>query len=243
MIPRTSSPVLAALLVSAALLASGCKGEAPEKADKAPLRPMDIMAEVAKAKYAPPADGRLTDKQVGMFLAVKERERKIREAAVREIETKVEARKAGEPDAAESTRSVGDVVGLTMADLRAALELGHNPKEYTWVKERVAEAQVAEANRILSERVDENRAQYLAMLEGERKGAATEEQRAEIDRQIEEFKRRPDSVASASPAVQHNMALLGKHRDELLEAQLGDATASRSIHEETHEEASREKER
>ena len=239
MIPRTSSPVLLALLISAALLASGCKDEAPEKADKAPLRPMEIMAEVAKAKYASPADGRLTEKQVEMFLAVKEREREIREAAVQEMEAK--AQKEGEADAAESARSVGDVVGLTLADLRAALELGHNPKEYTWVKERVAEAQVAEANRILSERVDENRAQYLAMLEEERKGATAGEQRAEIDRQIEEFKRKPDHAASASPAVQHNLALLGKYRDELLEAQLGDAVAaaSRSTHEETSDEKER----
>lgn len=236
MIPRTSSRAFAAVLISAALLASGCKDEAPKEAE-APLRPMDVMEEVSKAKYTPPADGRLTEKQVEMFLAVKEREREIREASVREIEEKAKARKEGEADVEQSMRSVGDVVGLTMADLRAALELGHNPKEYTWVRERVAEAQVAEANQILSERVDRNRTQYLEMLEKERKGAATEEQRAEIDRQIEEFQRRPDNAAPASPAVQHNVALLAKYRDELLEAQLGDAVAAagRSTHETSQE--------
>ncbi|HEX6863730.1 MAG TPA: hypothetical protein VF414_12975 [Thermoanaerobaculia bacterium] len=216
------SRALAAVLISAALLASGCKDEASEEAAQAPARPMDVMAEVAKAKYDPPAAGRLTEKQVEMFLAVKEREREIRAASVREIEAKTAARKEGEADLGQSMQSVGDVVGLTMADLRAALELGHNPKEYTWVEERVAEAQVAEANQILSERVDQNRAQYLAMLDEERKGAATAEQRAEIDRQIEEFKRRPDNAAPASPAVRHNLALLAKYRDELMEAQLGD---------------------
>ena len=231
------SRTLAVVLISAALLASGCKDEASEEAAQAPSRPMDVMAEVAKAKYDPPADGRLTEKQVEMFLAVKEREREIREASIREIEAKTAARKEGEEDLAQSMQSVGDVVGLTMADLRAALELGHNPKEYTWVKERVAEAQVAEANKILSERVDQNRTQYLEMLEKERKGAATEEQRAEIDRQIEEFQRRPDNAAPASPAVQHNVALLAKYRDELLEAQLGDAAAAagRSTHETSKE--------
>lgn len=235
MIPRTRSRPLAAVLISAALLASGCKGDPPEEeAAQAPLRPMDVMAEVSKAKYEPPADGRLTEKQVEMFLAVKKREREIREAALREMEAKEKAQKEGEADLAESTQSVGDVVGLTMADLRAALELGHNPKEYTWVKERVAEAQVAEANEILNERVDQNRARYLEMLEEERKGAGTGEQRAEIDRQIEEFKRRPDNAAPASPAVQHNMALLGKYRDELLKAQVGDATAAAGgFHEKT----------
>jgi uncharacterized protein (UPF0305 family) len=233
MIPGNPSRALAAVLISAALLASGCKDEAPEEAKKDPLRPMDIMAEVSKAKYEPPADGRLMEKQVEMFLAVKEREREIREASVREIEAKAKVQKEGEADLAQSMQSVGDVVGLTMADLRAALELGHNPKEYTWVKERVAEAQVAEANKILSERVDQNRAQYLEMLQEEKKGAATGEQRAEIDRQIAEFQRRPDNAAPASPAIQHNLALLAKFRDELLEAQFGDAVAAagRSTHE------------
>lgn len=225
MIPGIPSRAVAAVLISAALLASGCKEE-PEKEAEAPLRPMDIMEEVSKAKYTPPADGRLTEKQVEMFLAVKEREREIREASIREMEEKAKARKEGEADLEPSMRSVGDVVGLTMADLRAALELGHNPKEYTWVEERVAEAQVAEANQILSERVDQNRAQYLEMLEKERKGATTEEQRAEIDRQIEEFQRRPDNAAPVSPAVQHNVALLAKYREELLEAQLGDEVAA-----------------
>lgn len=232
MIPRAPFGALAAVLVSAALLASGCKDEVPEETAQAPSRPMDVMAEVAKAKYDPPADGRLTEKQVEMFLAVKAREREIREASIREIEAKTAAQKEGEGDLGQSMQSVGDVVGLTMADLRAALELGHNPKEYTWVEERVAEAQVAEANKVLSERVDQNRTQYLAMLEEERKGAATAEQRAEIDRQIEEFKRRPDNATPESPAVRHNMALLAKYRDELLEAQLGDAAAAagRSTH-------------
>ena len=222
MIPRSPSHALAVVLISAALLVAGCKGDPPEEEAAAPTRPMDVMNEVAKAKYDPPADGRLTEKQVEMYLAVKEREREIREASVREMEEKVQAQKAGgqEGGLAESMASVGDVVGLTMADLRAALELGHNPKEYTWVKDRVAEAQVAEANVILGERVDRNRAEYLAMLEEERKAAAPAEERAAIDRQVEEFKRRPGGdAAAASPAIQHNMALLAKHRNEILEAQ------------------------
>lgn len=222
------SRALAAILLSVALLAAGCKGDPPEEEKAAaPARPMDIMDQVAKAKYDPPADGRLKDEQVAMYVAVKQREREIRETAVREMEAKAKARKAGEEEGlAESMASVGDIVGLTMADLRAALELGHNPKEYSWVKERVAEAQVAEANVVLSERVDQNRAEYLAMLEEEKKAAGTDGERAAIDRQIEEFQRRPgERTAAASPGVQHNMTLLAKYRDELLEAQFGNAVA------------------
>jgi hypothetical protein len=236
MIPESPSRVLAAVLISTALLVAGCKGDPPEEEKAAgPTRPMDVMNEVAKAKYNPPADGRLTEKQVEMYIAVKEREREIREAGVREMEAKVKAREAEEREAglAESMESVGDVVGLTMADLRAALELGQNPKEYTWVKDRVAEAQVAEANRILGERVDQNRAEYLAMLEQERKAAATEQERAAIDRQVEEFQRKPGGdAAEASPAIRHNMALLAKYREELLDAQFRDVAKDEKTSEE-----------
>jgi hypothetical protein len=213
---------LTATVLSAALLAS-CKGDSPEETSRAPLRPMEITEAVSKAQYDPPADGRLTEEQVEIYIAVKAREREVREAMVREVEAKVGAQREKKPDLAESMRLVGDVVGLTMADLRAALELGHNPKEYTWVKDRVAEAQTAEANEILSKRVDQSRAEYLAMLEDERKGAVTEEQRAEIDRQIQEFQRRSDSAALMTPSVRHNMALLEKYRARMLDAQLGGA--------------------
>jgi hypothetical protein len=178
-----------------AVLLAACKGEEDEAAVRKRLeekKTPDVIAEVAKTRYAPPADGRLRDGQVRMYLEVKERGRAIRE------------------------------LGGELADLRAALELGHNPKEFTWVGERIAEAQEAEAVSALEVRVGRSRDEYLAMLEKERK-AAGEAQKAEIDRQIEEFKRAREARAEVSPAVRQNIELLSKYKVNLEDVRLAEA--------------------
>lgn len=193
---------LAAALVVAALV-TACRGE--EKGIQERLQEKgtaDVMTEVSKALYAPPADGRLTDGQVRMYLEVKERGRKIREVAAQ--------------DRVEED-------GLVIHDLRAALELGHNPKEFTWVGERIAEAEEAEALSVLEQRVGQSREEYLAMLEEERKAAVDGAQKAEIHQQIEEFKRAREVRTAVSQAVRHNMELLSRHKGELEETRSADA--------------------
>jgi hypothetical protein len=175
---------------------AGCKGEEDEAAVRERLQEKktpDVIAEVAKARYTPPAGGRLRDGQVQMYLEVKERGRMIRE------------------------------VGGELADLRAALELGHNPKEFTWVGERITEAQEAEAVSALEIRVGKSRSEYLAMLEEERKAAAGTAQVAEIDRQIEEFKTAQQARTEVSPAVRHNIELLSKYKVKLEDVRLAEA--------------------
>ena len=180
-----------------AVLLAGCRGgEEDEAAVRERLQEKktpDVIAEVAKARYAPPADGRLAAGQMRMYLEVKERGRIIRE------------------------------LGGELPDLRAALELGHNPKEFTWVEERVAEAQEAEAVSALEARVGKSRSEYLAMLEEERKAAAGEAQKAEIERQIEEFKTARQARTMVSPAVRHNIELVSKYKVELEEVRLAEA--------------------
>ncbi|HYO14827.1 MAG TPA: hypothetical protein VE685_16665 [Thermoanaerobaculia bacterium] len=194
---------LAATFLFAALVAA-CRGE--EKAIQERLQERgtaDVMAEFSKALYAPPADGRLTDRQIRMYLEVKERGRKIREVAVQ--------------DRAEED-------GLVISDLRAALELGHNPKDFTWVGERIAEAEEVEAMSTLEQRVEQSREEYLAMLEEERKAATEEAQKAEIDQQIEEFKRAREARTEVNQVVGHNMELLSRYKDELGAARWAEAS-------------------
>jgi hypothetical protein len=179
-----------------AVLLAGCKGGEDEAAVRKRIQEKktpDVIAEVAKARYAPPANGRLVDGQVRMYLEVKERGWTIREA------------------------------GGELADLRAALELGHNPKEFTWVGERIAEAKEAEAVSALEARVGKSRGEYLAMLEEERKAATKAAQVAEIDRQIEEFKTAQQARTEVSPAVRHNIELLLKYKVELEDVRLAEA--------------------
>src|SRR5258707_2856111 len=142
MLQRTAT-VLA--LSGSILWACGC--QAKPAADEASIQKglhqkgtANLMDEVAKApEYHPPADGRLTEAQVRMYLDVRQREQQIREVALKQRQ------EAGEPAPADSgvdqlayveaLKTVGDQpdrADIATADLRAVQELGFNPKEYGW---------------------------------------------------------------------------------------------------------------
>jgi hypothetical protein len=188
---------LAAVLIAATLLA-GCR--------RAPAAPADneaairerlqkkstavVVTEAAKTEFTPPADGLLTPAQVETFLKVEERARKIREVAA----------KAGS--------APGDTVA---ADLRAAQELGVNPKEMTWVSDRVREARTARLGDFLDRRITESRRELLRRLEEEKRTAGPAEQ-AEIERRIARVSRMPHRVGAPSkPWVHQNAELLAKY--------------------------------
>jgi hypothetical protein len=216
------SAIFTSALLAAVLTTPGCRGNTPdddEAAIRARLETTDtarLMEEVAKARFEPPADGRLTEAQVRMYLQVKELETKILAVAAQ-----------GAPSAGPGGDPGGPVMDdLVTAGLRAAQELGHNPKEYAWVEERVQEARMAEASQTLEQQLGDGRAKYLAMLEAE-KAAADDVRKAEIELQIQEF--RADAAESAprlTPAVQANIALLAEHRQRIDQADAAEARAA-----------------
>jgi hypothetical protein len=93
--PRPPGLAAASLaLCGAALLTGGCRGADDRAAIQDRLRgkgAAEVMREAAAARFNPPADGRLTDAQVRMYLAVRERESRIREAAVLEARRRRDA--------------------------------------------------------------------------------------------------------------------------------------------------------
>jgi hypothetical protein len=138
-----------------------------------------LMDQVAKAPdYRPPADGRLTRSQIRMYLDVQRREQEIRKE---------------QADGA--------------AGLRAASELGYNPKEYAWVRDRVLDAEMLQTTRALSRQVAEARQAILARLRQQRETAKNDGERAEIDRQIKELET-PSGTENADPVREANAALL-----------------------------------
>jgi hypothetical protein len=80
---------LAAIAAMAMLLAWGCRQTDDSAAIRERLRSKDVaqvVREAAAVRYTLPADGRLTDGQVRMYLLVRERECRIREAAALEAQ-------------------------------------------------------------------------------------------------------------------------------------------------------------
>lgn len=182
-------------LLCAAVLA-GCAREAAEEKEAGKTRKLstaEVMAQVAKAAYQPPADGRLTEEQVRKYLEVKRRARQGRTA-------EPPAEDSEEPSAA--------------ADLRAALELGYNPKELSWVQERVLEAWIALRGQELDRKIAESRNQMIRDLETRLQSAADPKQKAELEKQIAEI--RAAAPASAAPLpLEHNAELVGRYETEV----------------------------
>src|SRR6185503_11442191 len=109
------------------IVLSGCKAkEAVDKISKDLDKngTTDLMKKVADDKYDPPADGKLTDAQIQMYLKVREHEKQIAQVAKQEAQQHADAaKKAGEKSLAglvEGFKTMGSVADLVTADIRAA---------------------------------------------------------------------------------------------------------------------------
>ena len=227
---RRTSVIFA--LAGSVLFACGCQGKPAE--DEASIQKnlhekgtASLMDEVAKAPdYQPSADGQLTDAQVKMYLDVRQREQQIREVAFKDLQGR-------EGAFLESLKTVGDqpdTADIATADLRAAQELGFNPKEYQWVKERVLEARMLETTRALAQQVAQSRQQVLALFEQRRQEATDPVEKAEAERQIEELQKNAVSApAESDPVREHNADLLARFKDDFARLQAEDQRISQEI--------------
>jgi hypothetical protein len=181
-------------LVAVALLA-GC--HRPPADDEAAIRKRLgqkstalLLQEVAKADFKPPTDGRLTASQVESFFKVEERSRKIRAVAA----------KGAAPEQAAT------------ADLRAAQDLGFNPKEMAWVRDRVREARSARLSELLDRHIAESRRRFVERLREEEKTVTDPAEKKDIERRIATFDRLPQSPRPPrQPWIQWNTELLARH--------------------------------
>jgi hypothetical protein len=198
----------------------------------------EVVREAAAARYTPPADGRLTDAQVRMYLPVRERECRIREAAALTAQRRRSAAGGGAGaeraeraerqegrdgrDDRESRKARGrsaaaeEAALAAAADLRAAQELRANPKEYAWVRERVLEAETAAATQSLYQKMAAGREQLLARMRSDLEALTDPERRAAAEREIEDWKRGLQAAEPAvPPAVRSNLVLLARYREPL----------------------------
>lgn len=224
--------LIVSTLLGAALLAPGC-GRSQEAAAPEPTPREEtaaLMEQVAEAEFQPPADGRLTEGQLQLYLEVRERQQEIRRQALDGLEDRepVDAEAPEAPDTVadpadaadtavvDALEVVGDHEDPALADLQAARELGYNPKEYLWVREQVREAQLARAELLLSRRLAESRERHLAGLEAELATAATPEARAKVEERLAGFRRGlAESLPQVPPAVQFNAGLLDRYEERL----------------------------
>jgi hypothetical protein len=135
-------------------------------------------------RFVPPVDGELSEAQIEMFLRVRPRELDILKQP------------GGEPPEAE---------------VRAARDLGVEPEEYRWVKERIVRA-VLIRYRIAYQ--DLGRGHMMRDLILARTVIDDPVAREEIGRQIELL--RDDEPVPDTPALRHNVDLVARHQERLL---------------------------
>lgn len=114
----------------------------------------EVLKKAADDRYVPPADGRLTDAQLQMYLKVRERETSIAKVAREEAQAHAKkADAAGEKSIGgmmEAFKTMGSVADLATADIRAAQELGYNTAEYQWVKATILGVSTADVSQKLA---------------------------------------------------------------------------------------------
>jgi hypothetical protein len=214
------------LCLSLALV--GCK--AKEALDKAAISKdldkrgtMDLAKEMADDQYEGPADGKLTEAQVKMYLKVREHAKKIEQVAKEEMKTHADdAKKSGEKSIAgmmDGFKALGSAADLMTADLRAAKDLGLNSAEYTWVKSQILSASsagVAEGfQKTMNANLDKAYAESKKAYD-EAKDEPTKQMYAQIlagyDKSREEMKQQQ---AQQDPAIAYNRQILAKFETEL----------------------------
>ncbi|MGA7617662.1 MAG: hypothetical protein WBX15_21055 [Thermoanaerobaculia bacterium] len=183
----------------------------------------DLMKEIADDKYDPPADGKLTDAQIKMYLKVREHEKEIAKVAHKELaEHEQKAKESGEKSISgmmEAFKGLGSVADIATADLRAAKDLGYNTAEYQWVKGQVLAVSTYAMQEKLQQATSamaDSAYQQMKKAYDEAKDDTTRKMYADMLAQYD--KNREDARSEQEkpdPAVVYNRQLLNKYDNEL----------------------------
>lgn len=193
-----------------------------------PMKPdSDLVSEIAiltsNDKYSPPADGRLTDAQMVMYLKVREHEKVIAEVAMMQAKERPDsAKKAGEKSFAgmmEGFKTMGSSGDQLISDIRSAKDLGYNTQEYLWVKSQVIAASSATLTSKMTEATNASFDAAYAQMRSEY-GAARDDQTRKMyktildgyDKQRATMKTETPNI---SPAVAYNQHFITRYGDSL----------------------------
>ncbi|HEY5611843.1 MAG TPA: hypothetical protein VIL97_11605 [Thermoanaerobaculia bacterium] len=200
------------------------KSRAAIKEDLEERGTMDLMKEVADDRYDPPTDGKLTEKQIEMYLKVREHEKEIAKVAMKDLQERAKKSEAKGGDKSisgmmEAFKGMGALADVLTADIRAAKDLGYNTQEYQWVKSKVLEASgaamMAQATQATSAMMDASYAQMKKQYD-EATDEATKKMLGEAlagyETSRQEMAAQQEPV---DPAIEYNRQLLSKHENAL----------------------------
>lgn len=214
-----------AVLFCLALALAGCKAKIADKAsiskDLEKSGTVDLMKEISKDEYTAPADGRLTDAQIQMYLKVRDHEKKIAQVAKAEMQKHAEKADKSKNTIAgmmQGMQALGSAADFVTADLRAAKDLGYNTREYVWVKSQVLAASTA----AMAEKFNESIAAAADKAYGDAKKAydeakdePTKKLYAEVLAGYDKSRQEMKQQTMQDPAASYNRQLLSKYENTL----------------------------
>lgn len=215
-----------ALCVAIAL--AGCK--AKEMLDKAGIsKDLDkrgttqLMKEVVNDTYEWPADGKLTDAQIKMYLKVRDHEKAIAQVAREEAQKHADAAKQkGEKSfggMVEGFKTLGSLADFLTADVRAAKDLGFNTQEYMWVKGQILTASSSAVAEKFSETMNSSMDKAYQDAKKAHDEAKDEQTRAIYAQLLAGYEQSRKEMAAQKkdedPAAAYNRQLLRKYENEL----------------------------
>jgi hypothetical protein len=210
------------LLGAVLALGAGCGGDDKEDvAERLESKgTMELMEEAAEDQYTAPGDNRLTEAQVQMYLAVREREAKIAEVSRQQLEEHAKTADKEEGGVAglmAGMQGLGSVADLLTADIRAAQELGYNTAEYQWIKERVIEASADAFREQAQAQMDAMLEQQAAAAKTALEAATSAEEKQMLEQNLQQIEEMRASSASEpqDPWIAPNRELLAKHENAL----------------------------
>jgi len=209
------------------LVLSGCKVK--ELADKAKIEhdlnkngsTLNLMKNVADDKYTPPADGKLTDNQIKMYLKVRDHEKAIVQVAKKQFEDRAKQADKEKNSLAgmmDGFKAMGSAADLVTADIRAAKDLGFNTQEYLWVKGQViAASSQAFADKMGDAMNAQMDASYQQMKKAydEAKDEQTKKMYADTLAGMEKSRAEMAEAKKVDPTVAYNRELLSHYENEL----------------------------
>lgn len=222
------SRILPALLTLSVVFA-GCK--AKEAMDKAAIEKdlnnrgvFDLAKEVSNDKYTPPADGKLTDGQVQMYLKVREHEKQIAQVARDQMKKHAEdAKKDGEKSLSgmiDGFKAMGKAADFLTADIRAAKDLHYNTQEYLWVKGQILAASTSVMTEKMMQASNTAMDQMYANAKKAYDEAKDDQTKQLLKAQLDEFEKNRASAKEqtqqpADVALAYNKQLLSKYENAL----------------------------
>jgi hypothetical protein len=216
----------AVLILSVAFAGCGAKEQFKEGLDASRSlkkhSTTDVLKEVANDKYTPPADGKLTDGQIQMYLKVREHEKAIAQLARKEAQEHADAaKKAGEKSLSgmmEGFKTLGSVADMATADIRAAHDLHYNTQEYLWVKGQILAASVsamaAKSAEVMNATFDASYQQIKKSYD-EARDETTKKMYADMLAGYDKQKQEMTQKTQEEPAVAYNRQLLSKYENAL----------------------------